>query len=42
MTTTIHGIGSGCFSIDSNWVNSDFAFTTSKEGLFIYKEEKKK
>jgi len=32
----ITGLGHGCFSVGSNSKNDTFAFTTAKEGLFLY------
>ena len=37
-STLIHGIGHGCFSVDSSWTTNEFAFTTAHDGMFSYKE----
>jgi hypothetical protein len=42
VTTHIQGLANGCFSVDSSHVESEFAFTTAHEGMFIYREEKGK
>ena len=39
--TTISGLGHGCFSVDSSWKERVMAFSTAKEGFFLYKMAKK-